>query len=82
MDDYYADVIRVRAPLEAAEELAKDCRQRDRTIERLYKNITSLMKAIGNPGSCQGCREFIWWVKTKNGKNMPVTREGLVHFAD
>ncbi len=82
IEDRYAHCIRMRQPLEAAEVLADDCRQRDAEIERLYKNITGLMKAIGNPGSCQGCGSFIWWVKTKNDKNMPVTRDGLIHFAN
>lgn len=30
---------------------------------------------------CRGCEEFIYWVKTRNGKNMPVNADGTSHFA-
>lgn len=30
---------------------------------------------------CRGCEEFIYWVKTRAGKNMPVNADGTSHFA-
>lgn len=30
---------------------------------------------------CRGCQEFIWWIKTSSGKNMPVNADGTSHFA-
>lgn len=29
---------------------------------------------------CRSCQEEIWWVKTKNGKNVPVNNDGVCHF--
>jgi len=30
---------------------------------------------------CKGCGEFIKWIRTKAGKNMPVNADGTSHFA-
>jgi hypothetical protein len=29
---------------------------------------------------CRSCQGEIWWVKTKNGKNVPVNNDGVCHF--
>lgn len=29
---------------------------------------------------CRSCQGEIWWVKTKNGKNVPVNKDGVCHF--
>ncbi len=29
---------------------------------------------------CRSCQAEIWWVKTKNGKNVPVDKTGICHF--
>lgn len=29
-----------------------------------------------------GCGEFIYWIKTPSGKNMPVNADGTSHFAN
>lgn len=35
----------------------------------------------GTPASkCKGCEEYIYWVKTRNGKNIPVNADGFCHF--
>ena len=31
--------------------------------------------------TCKGCGEYIKWIKTRNGKNMPVNADGTSHFA-
>ncbi len=41
-----------------------------------------LLKTIGDPGTCKGCSAEIFWVRHKNGKVAPYTREGLNHFPD
>lgn len=33
------------------------------------------------PARCRGCRALIYWIKTSNGKNMPVDVDGTSHFA-
>lgn len=33
------------------------------------------------PAPCKGCKAWIYWVKTKNGKNMPVDEDGTPHWA-
>lgn len=30
---------------------------------------------------CKGCGEFIKWIRTRAGKNMPVNADGTSHFA-
>jgi len=36
----------------------------------------------GTPtATCKGCGEFIKWILTKNGKNMPVDADGKPHWA-
>lgn len=30
---------------------------------------------------CRGCESFIYWIKTRHGKNMPVNADGTSHFA-
>tara|TARA_Y100000310_G_scaffold100468_1_gene98331 strand:- start:3671 stop:3916 length:246 start_codon:yes stop_codon:yes gene_type:complete len=32
-------------------------------------------------GKCKGCRAYIRWIFTKNGKRMPVDPDGTPHFA-
>ena len=29
---------------------------------------------------CRSCQAEIWWVKTKNGKNVPVNADGICHY--
>lgn len=30
---------------------------------------------------CRGCKDIIYWVKTKNGNLMPINPDGKSHFA-
>lgn len=30
--------------------------------------------------NCRSCQEEIWWVKSKNLKNVPVNKDGICHF--
>ena len=48
-------------------------------LARLLEGVTAIHEA----GTCGSCRAPIVWVTTrKNGKRMPVTLDGLSHFAD
>ena len=51
-------------------------------MDQLKTNIVRLLNMIGDAGHCRACGRPIWWVLTKNGKKMPVTDEGISHFAD
>ena len=33
------------------------------------------------PAKCRGCGAQIWWVKTKNDKNVPCNEDGSSHFS-
>lgn len=44
--------------------------------------IEKLLTIIGNTGACRGCGKRIYWVKTKNMKNMPVEPDGEVHWTN
>lgn len=36
----------------------------------------------GTPAAkCKGCQEYIYWIKTRNDKNMPVNADGVSHFS-
>lgn len=51
-------------------------------INGLIGNIEKLLDMIGNKSHCKGCGAEIWWIKTKKGKNMPVTNKALPHHID
>lgn len=44
------------------------------------EHMEKLLKMIGDPGVCRGCRAQIVWVTHKNGKKTPYTWAGLNHF--
>ncbi len=46
----------------------------------LQSVITMLLKNVGEPGHCKGCREPIFWVVHRNGKKTPYDPAGLNHF--
>jgi len=48
----------------------------------LRENIRKLFDMLGESRPCKKCGRKIWFVKSKNGKAMPVTDEALSHFAD
>lgn len=29
---------------------------------------------------CRDCQEYIYWIKSRNGKNLPVNADGICHF--
>lgn len=55
-------------------------------IDDLKKQMSNLLKMIGNPGQCgsgsrPGCGAGIWWIQTKAGKSMPLNSDGMPHWA-
>lgn len=51
--------------------------------KKLIANIIRFLAVIGEPGTCKGCGQQIYWVRNpKSGKRLPVTIEALNHFAD
>jgi hypothetical protein len=34
-----------------------------------------------NSSACRGCRVIVMWVKTREGRRMPVNADGTSHFA-
>lgn len=32
-------------------------------------------------GTCKGCQQSIWWIKTPKGRAMPCDADGTSHFA-
>jgi hypothetical protein len=53
------------------------------TVESLKENIRKLYGWIGAQSSaCKACGMPIYWIKTKNNKQMPVTDEAISHFAN
>jgi hypothetical protein len=51
--------------------------------DTIVEQFQHLLKIIGDEGKCRGCGVPIWWiVNPKTGKKLPITHEGLNHFAD
>jgi hypothetical protein len=51
--------------------------------EKVIGQFQHLLRTIGDEGKCKGCGVPIWWiVNPKTGKKLPITWEGLNHFAD
>ena|GEM_PF-6536872 len=52
-------------------------------VEEYRDRIEKLLAISGaDKGRCRACGKEIWWLKTKSGKAMPWTRDGVSHFAD
>ncbi|MGA8594473.1 MAG: hypothetical protein WB676_06985 [Bryobacteraceae bacterium] len=51
-------------------------------IEAIEQRAASLIKLVGEPGTCRGCGAEIFWVKAfKSGKPVPYDPSGITHFA-
>lgn len=46
------------------------------------ERIVKLLDMIGNRAKCKGCGDEIWWVKSKNGRPMPISHDFVCHFTD
>ena len=44
--------------------------------------ILRLLSWMTDPRPCRVCGQQIWFIKTKAGKMMPVTRDGESHFSN
>ena len=51
-------------------------------IHAQEKAMVTLLKNVGDPGTCRGCGASIFWVTHRNGKKTPYTPAGLNHFLD
>jgi hypothetical protein len=48
------------------------------------KNIAGLMRLVGaRVDTCKGprCGQKVYWITTKGGKSMPISVDGLPHWA-
>jgi len=66
-----------------AERVIKLLQARKASVEALLQiDHENLLKAIGDLAVCKSCGAPIYWVKTKNGKRMPVNaKRPTSHFA-
>ena len=55
------------------------------TKEQLEAALRETAKALNElnapTATCKSCRSAIYWVKTENGKNMPINTDGTPHWA-
>ena len=42
--------------------------------------ISDLLKVLGNPGECRGCKDAVWWCLSRQGRATPVNSDGSLHF--
>lgn len=78
------------AAVETDQQEAADLRRAARLIEGIRArlraeieiDLSKLFDALGERGTCSSCGAQIWWIKTKNGSNMPVSGSGVSHFSD
>ncbi len=53
-----------------------------RKLPSFEERIVELLSHVGNPGRCRGCDAPIFWVRHKNGKIVPYSEAGVIHFVD
>lgn len=47
------------------------------------KAIVALYRTLGfEESACSSCKKTVWWARTKKGKAIPLTIDGVAHFAD
>lgn len=52
-------------------------------LRAIQNNFSRLLAVIGDKATCKGCGAEIYWVvNPKTSKRMPITANGLNHFAD
>lgn len=44
------------------------------------KLIADLLRNVGDPGICKGCKAEMFWVEHRNGKRAPYNSDGTNHF--
>lgn len=72
---------RTTAATDRVEKLLKE--DRAGCIRWYRSNIEKLAEHLGwDESSCKSCKRRIWWTKNKNGKAVPISLDGLNHFAD
>ena len=42
--------------------------------------VKKLIYMMGSPATCKQCQQKFFWIKTKNGKNVPIDENAEVHF--
>ncbi len=40
-----------------------------------------VIDAVTDPSTCKYCKSTVYWVKTKNGKNITVNPDGMFHMS-
>lgn len=50
--------------------------------DELKKRIEAILSNTGSWSQCKGCYKPIYWMVHNNGKKVPYTPEGLIHFVD
>jgi hypothetical protein len=62
------------------ERMANNLAELTQELEAQNKALTDLLKRVGDPGICKGCRAEIYWVFHRNGHRTPYNRNGTNHF--
>ena len=55
---------------------------RESDKDEIIEDFRALLSAITDPVTCKKCGEKIWFVSSKRNKYMPITANGINHFAD
>lgn len=49
-------------------------------LQATQSTVMNLVKSVGKPGTCRGCRKDIYWITHSNGRHVPYDPLGLNHF--
>ena len=61
--------------------LRQDLAELRAELDRARDNAAALVRHVGSPGRCKGCRAEISWIQHANGKRVPYDADGMNHFA-
>jgi len=62
--------------------LLKEALEREGDKDEIIEQFRAMLNMITSECKCKKCDAPIWFIKSKNNVFMPITEDGLNHFAD
>ena len=62
--------------------LLKEALEREGDKDEIIEQFRAMLNMIAGKCNCKKCNKPIWFIKSKNNVFMPITEDGLNHFAD
>jgi len=62
--------------------LLKEALEREADKDEIIEQFRAMLNMIAGKCNCKKCNKPIWFIKSKNNVFMPITEDGINHFAD